>query len=395
MRTALTRRPDGGWIAATSRPAHLALFLLGALGGTPSTALAEVTGPPSHAGDSRGPVAPARAKSLGTVTPDAKTDPPEPTRSSDAQSAEVPPLEAIGSLSVGHPHAGYLFNAVRMPSGEEWVVAAPDQAWGTEETVRALIHCIRRVHQQFPGSPRAIVGAISARHGGPLPPHKSHRTGRDADVYYYLKERGKDWYVRATADNLDRARTWALVRAVVTETDVEYLLIDRSVQVLLEEYALGIGEDAEWIGDLFHGDGRARRPLIKHIPGHTGHMHLRFFNPVAQERGRRAYDRLVAQGHIELVKRAITHIVEAGDTLSEIAERYHSDVEAIRAANQLEGTQILAGQRLTIQRPEDLRGARDPIVVPARRLPGGIGRHGAVATRALLLELDRTLNGKQ
>jgi penicillin-insensitive murein endopeptidase len=236
-------------------------------------------------------------------------------------------------------------------------------------------------------------GISIERHGGRFPPHKSHQSGRDADVYYYLKERGKRWYVPATAENLDRARTWALVRAVITETDVEYLLIDRAVQVLLEEYALGIGEDPGWVRDLFH-DSENRRALIRHIPGHTGHVHLRFFNPIAQQRGRQSYDRLVAQGHIKLPFQRITHTVASGDTLSELAQRYHTTVEQLSSANQLEGTKIRVGQRLVVQQRRQLRGARDPVVVPPRRLPpNGTQRDDALATRTLLLELERQLEG--
>ena len=407
MKTVLTRRPAGSCGLATPRPVLAAVAWVGVLLGLSNGAFAGSRGRVRIGRDSPGPVVAAtRAKTLAATQRDrsgtgqraSNERQPVPTTSQQAQRAAdapivVPPIDAIGSISVGHPHEGYLVNGVRMPAGDEWVLAAPDQAWGTDETVHALVHCIRRVHEQFPGSPKAIIGAISLRHGGPFPPHKSHRSGRDADVYYYIRERGKRWYVPATADNLDRARTWALVRAVVTETDVEYLLIDRSVQVLLEEYALGIGEDPEWVSDLFHGSEN-RRALIKHIPGHTGHMHLRFFNPIAQQRGRQAYDQLVAQGHIQLPVREITHTVESGDTLSELAQRYHTTVEKLTSQNQLEGTKIRVGQRLVIQERRELRGARDPIVVPPRRLPPERRqRDEAVATRALLLELERRLDG--
>lgn len=307
-----------------------------------------------------------------------------PSDKHDPVPPRVQPIDAIGSLSVGHPHAGYLFNAVRMPPGRQWLLSVPDQAWGTEETIAALIHCIYRVNERFPDSPRVVIGSISARHGGALPPHKSHRTGRDADVHFYPSRPSPRWYEPATAENLDRARTWALLRAIITETDVEYVLIDRSVQSLLEEYALSVESDRAWVTDLFHGSGEHPRPLIKHIPGHTGHMHIRFYSPIAQERGRRAYDRLVEQGHVTLQQRQVKYEVEPGDTLSEIAERYHTRVDELVRVNRLAGTDIAAGSKLVLEEPQELRGARDKVAVPPRRLPRTAPAHdvGSVHARA-------------
>ncbi|MBN1605891.1 MAG: penicillin-insensitive murein endopeptidase [Polyangiaceae bacterium] len=298
-----------------------------------------------------------------------------------------------------------MFNAVQMPADRQWLLSLPDQAWGTEETIAALVRCIHRVNEGHPDSPPAIIGSISAEHGGALPPHKSHRTGRDADVHFYLTRRGSRWYEPATADNLDRPRTWALLRAIVTETDVEYVLIDRSVQALLEQYALSVESDSAWVADLFHGSGEHPNPLVKHIPGHTGHMHIRFFSPIAQERGRRAYDRLVEQGHVKLEHREVKYTIEPGDTLSEIAQRHHTSVEEIVRRNDLQGTAIIAGSQLVLYETLELRGARDRVAVPRRRLPRS---SSAVASsdprpaeppsgsdamvQAALLDLERSLD---
>jgi LysM repeat protein len=279
------------------------------------------------------------------------------------------PMQSIGSISVGHPHHGFLINGVRMPKGEHWILGAPGFAWGTDETIAALMHCARRLHEQFPDAPKLRIGAISKKGGGPFPPHKSHRTGRDADVHFVLTHRTpKKWYEAATAENLDRERTWALLRLVITETDVEMVLIDRSVQALLEEYALKIGEDPAWVADLFHGSPGSSS-LIKHVPGHTGHMHIRFVSPIARRRGVAAYDRLVQQGHVVPPSKRVEHEVVQGDTLSEIAAQYGTSVEELQKTNGLDSTVIKLGQKLTITERVDIKGARDPVVVPKRRLP--------------------------
>lgn len=46
--------------------------------------------------------------------------------------------------------------------------------------------------------------------------------------------------------------------------------------------------------------------------------------------------------------RAVKHVIERGDTLSEIAERYNVSLSAIRSANKISGNQIRVGQTLQI-----------------------------------------------
>lgn len=46
--------------------------------------------------------------------------------------------------------------------------------------------------------------------------------------------------------------------------------------------------------------------------------------------------------------RKVSHVIESGDTLSEIAERYNVSMSAIRAENKLSGNQIRVGQTLRI-----------------------------------------------
>src|SRR5262249_5224777 len=94
---------------------------------------------------------------------------------------------SLGPASVGAPSAGALVNGVQMPKGDHWQLVDPGRAWGTQETVDALVHCIDRVNQRLPGAPAIAIGHLSARSGGHLSPHRSHQSGRDADVGYYYK----------------------------------------------------------------------------------------------------------------------------------------------------------------------------------------------------------------
>ncbi len=301
-----------------------------------------------------------------------KSQPPaalQAARGPDVNTKIPKDLSELGPLSIGHPHAGYLLNAAEMPRSPRWVLTVPSHGFGTRETVDQLQHCLNQVHDEFPGSHPVMLGSLSARFGGHLPPHKSHRTGRDADVYFFRKP-GAQWSRAATEQDIDLPRTWALLRCFVTETDVEMILIVRRVQDWLEQYALSIGEPEAWIRDLFHDKKPGyKTALVRDVPGHVAHMHVRFVSAEARRNAVRVYDRLVNSGIVQLAGQAAKHEVVKGDTLSQLAERYGATVSQIQRLNGLDNTVIRVGQKLVIHKPVDLRGARDPVHVPARRLP--------------------------
>jgi len=277
---------------------------------------------------------------------------------------------SLGPLSLGKASGGALLNGVKMPAGKHWELVGGGAIWGTQETIDYLIRAIEAVNRQFPtGTHQARIGHISAKKGGALSPHKSHQSGRDVDVSYYYELPTKHlWYRRAHADNLDLPRTWAFVRALVTETDVEMIFINSSIQKLIKQYALSTGEDPSWLDSIFQTGSRHRWPLVRHARGHDTHIHVRFYNPVAQELGRRAYPILVAQDHLEPHTYFTRHRARKGDMLGRIANRYGTTVKAIQRANGLRSTRIRAGRIYLIPRKGKV-GKPPKIVVPPRRLP--------------------------
>ena len=186
---------------------------------------------------------------------------------------------------------------------------------------------------------------------------------------YYYSDPSKRWYARARAANLDRARTWAFVRALLTETDVELILIDYSIQRMLKQHALSIGEDSNWLESVFSGGPGGLRPIIRHARGHATHIHIRFYNPIAQETARRAYHLLVKHGRIDEVTEYVRYRVRKGDTLGKLARRYHTTVKAIMKANHLRSTLIRARSVYRIPKPEGIKTRSQPVVIPPRRLP--------------------------
>jgi len=282
----------------------------------------------------------------------------------EKQVAENP--SGLGSLSLGEPNRGRLLGGVPLQSSRLLEVVAPDFAFGTHETVFYLERAVARVHELHPGTPPLHVGHISRKSGGHVSPHRSHQSGRDVDLgFYYSKDGG--WYRRGTADNLDLPRTWSLLRALITETDVEMVIVDASIQRLLRSYAERIGEDRAWLARVFNGD--ARRPkIVRHLWGHTTHFHVRFYNPAAQTLAARAYPHLVDAELVDPVQSVTNYRAKKGDTLGRLATRFGTTVRAIQAANGMRGTTIQAKRVYRIPRaggPAQL----EPLNLPARCLP--------------------------
>jgi LysM repeat protein len=247
-------------------------------------------------------------------------------------------LRSLGSISIGQPNSGALLNGRRAEASELFTLVDPQHAWGSEETLAYLAAALRKVHERFPDSAPLSLGHVSAERGGPLRPHVSHQSGRDVDISFYYLDSAR-WYLRASEKNLDLPRTWEFVRALVSETDVEMILIDHGVQTWLRRYALAQGEDAQWVESLFQGKG-ALRPIVRHAPGHATHIHVRFFNPIAQETARRAHPALVTEGVLPELVSYLRHKAKRGETLAKIAKKYSVSVAAIKDANGLRNSRI-------------------------------------------------------
>ncbi len=275
--------------------------------------------------------------------------------------------DSLGSMSIGAPNKGSLLNAIQMPDDPRWVRVDKSHAWGTQETVEYLQRAIGKVYEKYPDAAPLNIGHISGPSGGFLRPHRSHQSGRDVDLGYYYKQ-GGHWYLRADDTSLDRERTWQLVRALITETDVRFILIDHSIQKLLREYADSIGEDQAWLDNVFKGQGTTQLPLIRHAPGHRTHMHVRFYNPIAQETARRCYAGLVALKMIKPPRHYLQHKVKKGETLIHLAKRYGTSVKAIKRANGLRSNKILARKTYKIPRTGPASAGKR-VIIPPRRLP--------------------------
>ncbi|MBX7079030.1 MAG: penicillin-insensitive murein endopeptidase [Nannocystaceae bacterium] len=171
-------------------------------------------------------------------------------------------------------------DGVQLESGPGWVVKTPAYAWGTRRAVHRLREALRAYVRVAEGGPDVHVGDLSKPGGGPFPPHISHRAGRDVDIGYVLRGSVADVsrFVTATAANLDRARTWKLVRALLDSHAVAWIFMDYEVQRLLYEHALGSGTPRETLDALFQypKGNRATAGIIRDWRGHADHFHVRW-----------------------------------------------------------------------------------------------------------------------
>lgn len=319
------------------------------------------------------------------VEPDDDDDAPEPTDevdlaalaadggaiySAELDDAEltrrwVEDLPSLGSISVGVAEAGRLVNGVQMPAGDAWTRVAPENAWGTQETIDFLTAAATAVHDEFPSHAPLRINHIGKQNGGYLRPHQSHQSGRDVDLGFYFPP-GVDpaRLPKRREQAMDLGANWALVRALVTKADVQFILVDRRIQKLLYDFALKKGEDKAWLDRLFNA-GEAS--LIRHARRHRDHFHVRFFAARSQELGRRIQPLLAKQPE----QNVVIHRVCKGETLGGIATRFGSTVKMIQRANGMTTTSLRVGRTLNVP----LRGPctqcplPPPVIVPPRALP--------------------------
>lgn len=230
---------------------------------------------------------------------------PEPG-ADGADSGDAPSLDALsrnawqGSISCGAANRGALYGAVLLPrAGVGYVTPEPwwsrGRRYGTTELVGLITRAAAAVEQQHPGGLLGVAD-LSTENGGVVPGHRSHQSGRDADlVFYALDPHGQPFppdqhmayythsglgryaqapsFARDIAERyFDLARNWALVRAMLTdaESEVEHVFVSSRVRRWLLDYARRIGEPEELVQ-------RAARVLRKPrgVDGHNDHMHVR------------------------------------------------------------------------------------------------------------------------
>ncbi len=280
-----------------------------------------------------------------------------PEGASSETEVPLPTVPTGESLSIGEANRGRLVNGVRLESDDLFLVRSQDENYGTAETIEATRRAVAEVSRRFPGRPRIVVGDLSKEHGGRIRPHKSHQSGRDIDLGFFLVgDAQPNHFVPLTAKNIDLARNWALIEALAAGDDVQYIFIDRRVQKLLRAYAEEVEKvPAKVLDGIFEYPRKGSlTTLVRHRRGHRNHLHVRFFSPQAVAAG----EKYGAEALARLGKKvdpwqavAFNHIVRKGDTLARIAARYKVELTDIMKWNRLKRRTVLQlGQTITLYR---------------------------------------------
>lgn len=252
-------------------------------------------------------------KPAGFASPPPKTDPddgrPEDLKAKTAPSEPEPEvvvekvprpeeiLEAHRSRSLGSPIDGRVEDAailpMRGPGFQFNPRRDPKARYGTAAMVAAIMRAAEIVHREMPGG-ELTVSDLGFEHGGPIPGHGSHQSGRDVDVLFYLLDesgkpmpsvgapidpdgRGTDY--RDLLDpkddvplRIDLPRTWRFTQALLEDPvlTVQRIFVVEHLRTMLLQHALSI---------------RAPKKLVEQFEAvtcqpphpHDDHLHFRFF----------------------------------------------------------------------------------------------------------------------
>jgi penicillin-insensitive murein endopeptidase len=202
------------------------------------------------------------------------------------------PLMPSWAGSVGMPHRGVLTKPAELPAdgdGYRLLKPANERHFGTSRFIAAIERAAAKVSVERPGSVLTI-GDVSARHGGRISSHSSHRSGRDADLLLYMTTLEgvpvvSTSFVHVGADGLafdeaerrflrfDVEREWLLVKALVEDPDarVQWLFASKPIEAMLIDWARARGESGDTIV-------RAMDALLQPSPPaqlHDDHIHVR------------------------------------------------------------------------------------------------------------------------
>lgn len=202
---------------------------------------------------------------------------------------------ALMSLTVGAPNDGYQVRAKRLRNTPQLRVKRDSQErnYGHPALVLMLKRSASDVAKAAPNSVM-LVGDLSYKGGGPISKHRSHQSGRDADVGFYVRnakgehvpmdrfvhidERGrvlgmKDAY-------FDDWRNWLLVRSWMKDrrAGIQHVFVAAHVRRRLLEYSRTSKAEAQ-----HHAEAAAFLKQPSNSSAHDDHYHLRISCPRRQQ----------------------------------------------------------------------------------------------------------------
>ena len=202
---------------------------------------------------------------------------------------------SLMSLSVGYPNGGWQVRAkkLRRASYLRIKTSSRSNGYGHPALVLMLRRSAREIARAAPGS-ILIVGDLSRRDGGPLSGHRSHQSGRDADVAFFMRDASgrmvaPDGLVAFDGNGkakdgsgmvFDDRRNWLLVQSWVRDrrAGLSHIFVSQPLRARLLAYGQRTAEFRQYVGEV--------AVLLKqpeNASPHDDHFHVRIACPRRQE----------------------------------------------------------------------------------------------------------------
>jgi penicillin-insensitive murein endopeptidase len=199
------------------------------------------------------------------------------------------------SLSVGLPNAGWQLRAKKLHASRDlWIQdKSIPYSYGHPSLVLMLYRTAKQMARQTKGSV-LLVGDLSREFGGPLAGHKSHQSGRDADVGFFVTDThgrpinsrrlvafdaaGK---ARDGSDvRFDDYRNWLLVQLWLKDSRaaLEYVFVASHLRRRLLDFARARPAFVRYVEDA----SQFLRQPTNGLP-HDDHFHVRIACPDGQQ----------------------------------------------------------------------------------------------------------------
>jgi penicillin-insensitive murein DD-endopeptidase len=201
---------------------------------------------------------------------------------------------AMMSLSVGLPNSGWQLRAKQLKKSQAlWIQdKSVPYSYGHPALVLMLNRTAKQIARQSPGSV-LLVGDLSREHGGPLAGHRSHQSGRDADVGFFVTDaKGRPLNaqrLRTFDENghardgsglrFDDYRNWLLVQLWLKDSraELEHVFVASHLRRRLLDFARARPAFSKYV----EGASSFLRQPSRGLP-HDDHFHIRIACPGRQ-----------------------------------------------------------------------------------------------------------------
>jgi penicillin-insensitive murein endopeptidase len=202
---------------------------------------------------------------------------------------------SLMSLTVGAPNDGRQIRAKRLRESPSLKIkpGSRGEVYGHPALVLMLQRSAKDIDKAVRGGAVMVVGDLSSKHGGPLAGHRSHQSGRDADVGFYLRnENGKqvvlDRFVKIDGEGkvighkgvyFDDERNWQLVRSWLRDkrAGISHVFVATHVRNRILKYARSSDERNRYYPDAAKLLHQPRNSAV-----HDDHYHVRITCPEKQ-----------------------------------------------------------------------------------------------------------------